>query len=159
MLVAFDPLIQLRGLRGADRRSVTALAQYHGSHSRRHGDPACRFHPSCRIHRASAGPDSVVPGLREYTVLLVSRDTGVPIVLGSAMLILLALVLPCTYRGGGSGARAEVDTSGRTIIKVGGFALQRRDAVEEEFAEIVRRLDRSAAMPQLEPEADAALRG
>jgi cytochrome c biogenesis protein ResB len=72
-------------------------------------------------------------------VLQVSRDVGVPVVLGAAILILLGL-LPALYtsrrrlwvrvRSHGEGAEVEV----------GGFALQRKEQFEEEFAKVVEAL-------------------
>jgi hypothetical protein len=81
--------------------------------------------------------------LPRYSVLQVSRDVGVPVVLGAAILILLGL-LPALYtsrrrlwvrvRPHGEGAQLEV----------GGFSLQRKAQFEDEFAKVVAALAREA---------------
>lgn len=79
------------------------------------------------------------PELRQYTVLTVARDRGMWIVLVAAILILLGL-LPALY-----GSRRKVWVSAEaegpgTVLKVGGFALQRGSRFEEEFSRLVRDL-------------------
>ena len=84
--------------------------------------------------------------LRQYTVLQVSRDRGVWIMLVAAVLILVGLV-PALYTSRRRiWVRAEPANggSGGSVLKVGGYALQRTSQFEEEFARIVDRL-RSAA--------------
>jgi len=76
------------------------------------------------------------PELREYTVLQVTRDRGVPIMLVAAVMILVGL-LPALY-----GSRRKVwvraEPAGEgTRLEVGGFALQRKAQFEEEFARLV----------------------
>jgi cytochrome c biogenesis protein len=79
------------------------------------------------------------PELREYTVLQVSRDRGLGIILAAAVLILLGL-LPALYDSRRKlWVRAEAGEGG-TVLKVGGFALQRRDQFEEEFTKLVEEL-------------------
>ncbi len=82
------------------------------------------------------------PELRQYTVLTVSRDRGLWIVLAAAILVLLGL-LPALYTSRRKlWVTAEPGGSG-TLLKVGGFALQRRIQFEEEFARLVRELGRT----------------
>ncbi|HEY7667743.1 MAG TPA: cytochrome c biogenesis protein ResB [Actinomycetota bacterium] len=92
---------------------------------------------------AAGGLTIGFPELRKYTVLQVSRDAGVPFVLLAAILILLGL-LPALY---GSRrkvwVRAEPDGEG-SVLKVGGFALQRKARFEEEFPRLVDALARAA---------------
>ncbi|MCA1726418.1 MAG: cytochrome c biogenesis protein ResB, partial [Actinobacteria bacterium] len=84
------------------------------------------------------------PGLREYTVLQVSRDRGLGLVLMAGILILLGL-LPALYDSRRKlWVRAE-RREGVTVLEVGGFALQRRDQFEEEFARLVEELGRPIA--------------
>ncbi|HEU4527154.1 MAG TPA: cytochrome c biogenesis protein ResB [Actinomycetota bacterium] len=79
--------------------------------------------------------------LRQYTVLSVSRDRGLWIVLAAAILILLGL-LPALYTSRRKlWVTAEAAGAG-TLLKVGGFALQRRSQFEEEFSRLVRDLRR-----------------
>ena len=81
------------------------------------------------------------PELRQYTVLTVSRDRGLWIVLLAAILILLGL-LPALYTSRRKlWVTAEPDGPG-TLLRVGGFALQRRSQFEDEFDEVVRELQR-----------------
>jgi cytochrome c biogenesis protein len=77
--------------------------------------------------------------LRQYTVLTVTRDRGLWIVLAAAILILLGL-LPALYTSRRKlWVTAEAAGAG-TLLKVGGFALQRRSQFEEEFSRLVRDL-------------------
>src|SRR5262249_19543599 len=80
------------------------------------------------------------PSLRQYSVLLITRDAGVPIVLLGAILILLGL-LPALYTSRRKvWVRAEPSAEG-TTLSVGGFALQRKTQFEEEFAKLVTDLE------------------
>ncbi len=80
--------------------------------------------------------------LREYTQLLVKRDPGTGVMLVAAILILVGLI-PAL---GSSRRRVWVRATGAdgagTRLQVGGFALQRRAAFEEEFDDIAQELSR-----------------
>lgn len=81
--------------------------------------------------------------LRQYTVLQVSRDRGLWIVLAAAILVLVGL-LPALYTSRRRlWVAAEPGGTG-TVLKVGGFALQRRSQFEEEFSRLVEDLRRSS---------------
>jgi len=83
------------------------------------------------------------PRLRSYTVLQVSRDRGVPIVLAAAILILLGL-LPALYTSRRK-VWVRVESRGEgAMLKIGGFALQRKPQFEEEFAKLAVALERAA---------------
>jgi cytochrome c biogenesis protein len=83
------------------------------------------------------------PSLRQYSIFQVSRDRGVPIVLVAAILILLGL-LPALYTSRRKiWVRAEPNGEG-TVLKVGGFALQRKPQFEEEFTKLVEELERAS---------------
>jgi cytochrome c biogenesis protein len=83
------------------------------------------------------------PELRQYTVLQVNRDRGVPLVLLAAILVLLGL-LPALYTSRRKvWVRAEPDGKG-TVLKVGGFALQRKPQFDEEFSKLVDAMARAA---------------
>ncbi|HSL09839.1 MAG TPA: cytochrome c biogenesis protein ResB [Actinomycetota bacterium] len=85
---------------------------------------------------APAGLTMRFPDLRQFTVLQVSRDATVPYVLGAAILILVGL-LPALYVSRRKiWVRADPDGAG-SMLKVGGFALQRKERFEEEFAKLV----------------------
>lgn len=79
--------------------------------------------------------------LRQYSVLQVTRDRGVPVVLLAAILILVGL-LPALYSSRRKvWVRAEPGERG-TVLKIGGLALQRRVQFDEEFERVVGRLAR-----------------
>jgi len=83
------------------------------------------------------------PELREYTVLQVGRDAGVGIMLLAALLILAGL-LPALYSSRRRvWVRADPADEG-SVLKVGGFALQRRSEFEEEFAHLVDAMARAS---------------
>src|SRR6266542_3528606 len=79
------------------------------------------------------------PDLRQYTVLEVKRDRGLWIMFLAALLILVGL-LPALYSSRRKlWVTAQPDGRG-SVLKVGGFALQRRSQFEEEFAKLVDEL-------------------
>jgi cytochrome c biogenesis protein ResB len=83
------------------------------------------------------------PDLRQYTVLEVKRDRGLWIMLLAALLILVGL-LPALYSSRRKvWVTAEPDGRG-SVLKVGGFALQRSSQFEEEFANLVDELTGTA---------------
>lgn len=76
------------------------------------------------------------PDLVRYSVLQVTKDVGVPIVLAAAILLLMGL-LPALYTSRRKlWVRAEPDRDG-VRLQIGGFALQRKPQFEEEFAKVV----------------------
>jgi len=77
------------------------------------------------------------PELRQYSVFLVSRDVGIPVVLAAAILVLVGLIPSLYVSRRKVWIRAEAAPGG-ALVKIGGFSLQRRDAFEEEFDRIVR---------------------
>jgi cytochrome c biogenesis protein len=76
------------------------------------------------------------PQLRHYSVLLVSRDVGVPVVLAAAILVLVGLLPALFVSRRKVWVRADALPGGSTV-ELGGFALQRGDAFEEEFERLV----------------------
>ncbi len=81
--------------------------------------------------------------LKQYTVLQVGRDRGLWIMLAASILILLGLV-PALYTSRRKvWVRAEPASEG-SVLKVGGYALQRTSQFEEEFTRLVDRLARAA---------------
>jgi cytochrome c biogenesis protein len=100
-----------------------------------------------------AGGDLTVTfaDLKQYSVLQVSRDRGLWIMLAAAIFILLGLV-PALYTSRRKvWVRAEPAGEG-SVLKVGGYALQRTSQFEEEFSRLVDRLARAAGRP---PDRDA----
>jgi cytochrome c biogenesis protein len=80
------------------------------------------------------------PELKRYTVLEIKRDRGLGVLLAAAILILVGL-LPALYtsrRKVWVTAEPAPGSDGRgSLLKVGGFALQRRPQFEEEFARLL----------------------
>ena len=78
-------------------------------------------------------------GLRQYTVLQVSRDRGVKILAVAAVLILVGLLASLYTSRRRVWVRARPGGRG-SVLEVGGFALQRQTQFEDEFARLVDRL-------------------
>jgi cytochrome c biogenesis protein len=81
------------------------------------------------------------PELREYTQLQVKRDPGLGLILASAVALLVGL-LPALYSSRRRVWVRAVPEGDGTRLQVGGFALQRRAAFEEEFRRLVGELVR-----------------
>ena len=83
------------------------------------------------------------PSVRQYSVLQVSRDRGVSIVLLAAILIVLGL-LPALYTARRKvWVRVQPDGTG-SVVQIGGFSLQRKSQFEEEFVRLVKALAEAA---------------
>lgn len=86
-------------------------------------------------------------GVRQYTVLTLARDPGVPVVLAAAVLILLGLLPSLYVTRRRVWARAVPAGSGALRVEVAGLALQGKTAFADEFqelaAEVGREVDRS----------------
>ena len=95
------------------------------------------------------------PSVRQYTVLQVSRDRGVSIVLLAAILILLGL-LPALYTARRKVWVRVLPAGTGSVVQVGGFSLQRKSQFEEEFARLVRAL-MQAAGGEVPPDKEAAI--
>lgn len=94
--------------------------------------------------RAASGLTMSFPQLRQYSRLQISRDTTVPWVLGAAILILAGLVAAMYSSRRKLWVRAEPKDAG-SVVRIGGFALQRKDRFEEAFPKIVEDLDAAIA--------------
>jgi cytochrome c biogenesis protein len=94
------------------------------------------------------GIDVTFADLRNYTVLEVKRDRGLGLLLAAAILILVGL-LPALYTSRRKvWVIAETDGEG-SLVRIGGFALQRRPQFEDEFARLA---DGIAGAPETVPE-------
>jgi cytochrome c biogenesis protein len=110
-----------------------------------------------------SGPASVVAGdarcppgdaritlrfdaLPHYSVLQVSKDVGVPLVLAAAILIVVGLLAALYTSRRKLWVRAEPDGDGSSLT-IAGFALQRRSQFEAEFARTVEAVVRAAGGP------------
>ena len=90
------------------------------------------------------------PELRQYSVLLISRDVGIPVVLAAAILVLVGLIPSLYVSRRKIWIRAEAAPGG-ALVEIGGFALQHKDAFEEEFDRIVRGIGGPEAV-EVQPE-------
>jgi cytochrome c biogenesis protein ResB len=98
--------------------------------------PASLANVTCPNGGGPATLTMAFPDLRQYATLQISHDATVPYVLAAAILIVLGL-LPALYVSRRKvWVRARPDGTG-SILQVGGFALQRKDRFDEEFAGLV----------------------
>ncbi len=88
--------------------------------------------------------------LPQYSVFQVARDRGVPLVLASAILILVGL-LPALYSSRRKVWVRAHSSSGGTALEVGGFALQRKTQFADEFDRLVRALGDGEPGDRAEP--------
>jgi cytochrome c biogenesis protein len=79
------------------------------------------------------------PELRQYTQFRVTRDPGRGIVLAAAVLVLVGLI-PALYSSRRKVWVRAVPEGEGTLVQLGGFALQRRAAFEDEFRSLAREL-------------------
>jgi cytochrome c biogenesis protein len=105
--------------------------------------PASVGHVTCPNSGGPAALTMGFPDLRQYTTLQISHDATVPWVLAAAILIVLGL-LPALYISRRKvWVRARPDGTG-SVLQVGGFALQRKDRFDEEFASLVEAVTTAA---------------
>jgi cytochrome c biogenesis protein len=136
MLVRFDPYIRYSVYTG--RIADPALSSIDPTGMRRVGRGDLRAAGTERVDVPRVGELALAfPELRQYTVLLISRDVGIPVVLAAVILVLVGLIPALYVSRRKVWIRAE-PAPGGALVKVGGFALQRKDAFEDEFARIVR---------------------
>jgi cytochrome c biogenesis protein ResB len=146
MLVKYDPLMTYVAYRGDLRTDgPTRTNELDTSLLERWKDGAIGAGETKAL---GEGLDVTFADLRNYTVLEVKRDRGLGWLLLAAILILVGL-LPALYtsrRKVWVSAEAHGDGS---VVRVGGFALQRREQFEEEFARLVERI---AGAPEMSRE-------
>jgi cytochrome c biogenesis protein len=136
MLVAFDPYIRYSVHVG--RIADPSLSTTDTTGLRRVGGGDLHAAGSSTFDVPGVGELRLsFPELRQYSVLLVSRDVGIPVVLAAAILVLVGLIPSLFVSRRKVWIRAETAPGG-ALVKIGGFALQHKDAFEEEFARIVR---------------------
>ena len=143
MLVAFDPLIRFSVYRGTILDPSPRALDPTGLRLVDRG--SLHAADTQRVDVPGVGELSLAfPELREYSELQISRDIGIPLVLAAAILVLVGLLPALFVSRRKVWVRAEPSTDG-SAVTLGGFALQRKDAFEEEFAAIVRALGGDAA--------------
>ena len=89
-----------------------------------------------QTRRLPGGIEVTFRDLREYTQFLVKRDPGTWIMLAAAALIVGGLI-PALYSSRRRVWVRAVPADGEgTLLQIAGFALQRKAAFDDEFAEI-----------------------
>jgi cytochrome c biogenesis protein len=155
MITVFSPVLTYTAYRG-DLRSDMALpsSQLDTSAMRVFSRGAVGAGKTARL---GDGITVSFPDLRRYSVLEIKRDRGLGVLLVAAILLLMGL-LPALYTSRRKvWVTAEPSPAGRgSLVKVGGFALQRRPQFEEEFEKLVRALTPPA--PPEEPTGGAGER-
>jgi cytochrome c biogenesis protein ResB len=143
MLVAFDPYIRFSVYEGRILDPSRATVDPAGLRLVDRGE--LRAAGTERLAVPGVGDLTLsFPELRQYSELLISRDVGIPLVLAAAILVLVGLLPALFVSRRKIWARAE-PTDGGSLVTVAGFALQRKDAFEEEFSGLVRALGAAAS--------------
>jgi cytochrome c biogenesis protein len=139
MLEARDPFMFLQAYRG-DLRLTAAQSVFRLDKRglERWEGGGIRLGGTARL---PGGLEISFPELREYTQFQVKRDPGLGLILASAIALLLGL-LPALYSSRRRLWVRAVADGACTRLQVGGFALQRRSAFDEEFRRLVRELVR-----------------
>jgi len=149
MLVQFDPLIRYSVYVGRILDPARSSVDPTGMRRVARGD----LHAAGTAHADVAGVRDLTlsfPELRQYSVLLISRDVGIPAVLAAAILLLVGLIPALYVSRRKVWVRAEAAPGG-ALVKIGGFALQRKESFDEEFDRIVRAVGRlQGAAPHAE---------
>ena len=136
MLVQFDPFIRYSVYVGRIVDPARSSVDPTGMERVARGD----LHAAGTAHTDVAGVGDLTlsfPELRQYSVLLISRDVGIPAVLAAAILVLVGLIPALYVSRRKVWVRAEAAPGG-ALVKIGGFALQRKESFDEEFDRIVR---------------------
>jgi cytochrome c biogenesis protein len=92
-----------------------------------------------------------MPAVRQYTVLTLARDPGVPLVAVGAALLLAGLLPSLYVRRRRVWARVSPDGAGGSRIQLAGLALQGKPAFAEEFAALAERVRASFPSPPPAP--------
>ena len=131
MLVQFDPYIRYSVFVG--RIEDPSLSTMDTTGLRRVGGGDLHAAGTSNIDVPGGGELRLsFPELRQYSVLLISRDVGIPVVLAAAILVLVGLIPSLYVSRRKVWIRAEAAPGG-ALVEIGGFALQHKDAFEEEF--------------------------
>ena len=159
MTQAFEPFMRFTVYRGSLASPSAASFDTSGMRVQARGIVGAGQRVDLDTGRTATGASRLTvsfPQLRKYSVFQVTRDSGVPVVLAAAILILLGLLAALYTSRRKVWVRAE--RQGReTVLKVGGFALQRRSQFEEEFAKLVDALVEAAGgRPPMAPPREAA---
>ena len=150
MFVKFDPYIRYSVYRGELVDPASSNLDTSGLHLEGRGD--LHAADTSTFDLPGAGELRLgFPELRHYSVLLISRDVGIPVVLAAAILVLVGLIPSLYVSRRKVWIRAEAAPGG-ALLKIGGFSLQRKDSFEEEFDRIVRAIGGSGEPDAERPE-------
>jgi cytochrome c biogenesis protein len=151
MLQAFDPFIRFSVYRGALTDPSQRTLDTTGMKVTAEGIVGAGQTVDLNTGRSATPRSSLTvsfPELRKYSVFQVTRDSGVPTVVVAAILILLGL-LPALYTSRRKvwvqAVPVEAISGERgSVLKIGGFAIQRRRQFGEEFADLVEALTQAS---------------
>jgi cytochrome c biogenesis protein len=146
MLVQFDPYIRYSVFVGRIADPTRSTIDTNGLRRVGSGD----LHAAARSSLDVPGAGELrlsFPELRQYSVLLISRDVGIPVVLAAAILVLMGLIPSLYVSRRKVWVRVE-PAPGGALVKIGGFALQHKDAFQEEFDRIVRAIGGSKGVEE-----------
>lgn len=136
MLVQFDPYIRYSVYQGEIVDPALSTVDTSGLH--RAGRGGLRAAATSTFDLPGTGKLRLgFPQLRHYSVLLITRDVGVPVVLAAAILVLVGLIPSLYVSRRKVWIRAQAAPGG-ALLEIGGFSLQRKESFEEEFDRIVR---------------------
>lgn len=85
-------------------------------------------------------------GIRQYSILTLSRDPGVPFAAGAAVLLFVGLLASLYVTRRRVWARAE-RADGATRVELAGLAMQGKDRFEREFSSIVEEVETALRSP------------
>jgi len=94
--------------------------------------------------RLANGMEVSFTGLKQYSVLTLARDPGVPVVAVAAALLLLGLVPSLYVTRRRVWVRAAPDGAGGTRVELAGLALQGKPAFEAELARLAEQVARES---------------
>jgi cytochrome c biogenesis protein len=87
-------------------------------------------------------------GLKQYSVLTLARDPGVPVVAVAAALLLAGLIPSLYVTRRRVWVRAATDGAGGTRVELAGLALQGKAAFEAELARLAEQVERGTLNPR-----------
>jgi cytochrome c biogenesis protein len=110
------------------------------------------------VGRSGRFPNGVTvdfPALKQYTILTLARDPGVPIVGAAAALILLGLIPSLYVTRRRVWLRAAAAAGGGARVELAGLALQGKIAFVDEFRDLARDLELALAPTGRAPDGEA----
>ena len=120
------------------------------SHMDRVGDRPVVLRPGQRAE-LPGGLSIAMPAVRQYSVLTLARDPGVPVMATGAALLLAGLLPSLYVRRRRVWAKAEPRGDGGSRLTLAGLALQGKPAFAEEFEALAERVRATLPSPRAAP--------